>query len=103
MLIKMLIMVGELGRFSWTMLTVLVMSHHYFHADIVDWKITTVITVKMLAFDVESLQVRINDEGPVSKDSDTRCNFSCNLQRNSTLGRCKIGKYKFPLQVANIF
>ena len=24
---------------------------------------------------------------------DTRCNFSCNLQRNSTLGRRKIGKY----------
>ena len=25
------------------------------------------------------------------------------LQRNSTLGRCKIGKYMFPSQVANIF
>ena len=25
----------------------------------------------------------------------TRRNFSCNLQRNSTLVRCKIGKYMF--------
>ena len=38
-----------------------------------------------------------------SEGPDTRCNFSSNLQRNSTLGRCKIGKYKFPSQVANIF
>ena len=29
--------------------------------------------------------------------------FSCNLQRYSTLGRCKIGKYTFPSQLANIF
>ena len=33
----------------------------------------------------------------------TRCNFSCNLQRYSTLGRCTIGKYTFPSQFANIF
>ena len=37
-------------------------------------------------------------KGPV-----TRWNFSCNLQRYSTLGRCKIGKYTFPSQFANIF
>ena len=37
-------------------------------------------------------------KGPV-----TRCNFSCNLQRYSTLGICKIGKYTFPSQFANIF
>ena len=37
------------------------------------------------------------------KGPDTRCNFSCNLQRNSTFGRCKIGKYMFPSQFANIF
>ena len=42
--------------------------------------------------------VIIITKGPV-----TRCNFSCNLQCNSTLGRCKIGKYKFPSQFANIF
>ena len=36
-------------------------------------------------------------KGPV-----TRCNFSRNLQRYSTLGRCKIGKYTFPSQFANI-
>ena len=28
---------------------------------------------------------------------------SCNLQRYPTLGRCKIGKYTFPSQFANIF
>ena len=33
----------------------------------------------------------------------TPCNFSCNLQRNSTLGKCKIAKYVFPSQVCNIF
>ena len=33
----------------------------------------------------------------------TRCNFSCNLQRHFTLGRCKIGKYTFPSHFANIF
>ena len=37
-------------------------------------------------------------KGPV-----TRCNFSCNLQRYSTLGRYKTGKYTFPSQFANIF
>ena len=37
-------------------------------------------------------------KGPV-----TRCNFSCNLQCNSTLERCKIGKYMFPSQFADIF
>ena len=37
-------------------------------------------------------------KGPV-----TRCNFSCNLQRYSTLGICKIDKYTFPSQFANIF
>ena len=34
-------------------------------------------------------------EGP-----DTQCNVSCNLQRNSTLGRCKIDKYMIPSQMA---
>ena len=38
-----------------------------------------------------------------SKGPVTWCNFSCNLQCYSTLGRCKIGKYTFPLQFANIF
>ena len=28
----------------------------------------------------------------IIKSPVTRCNFSCNLQSNSTLGRCKIGK-----------
>ena len=31
----------------------------------------------------------------------TRCNFSCNLKCNSTLGKCKIIEYKFPSQFAN--
>ena len=37
----------------------------------------------------------VDAEGPV-----TRCNFSCNLQCNSTFDRCKIGKYKFQSQFA---
>ena len=39
----------------------------------------------------------------ISKDPITWGNFSCNLQCNSTLGRCNIDKYIFPSQVANIF
>ena len=35
--------------------------------------------------------------------NETRYNFSCDLQCNSALGRCKIGKHKFPSQFANIF
>ena len=38
-----------------------------------------------------------------AKGSVTQCNCSCNLQHNSTPGRCKIGKYMFPSKVANIF
>ena len=56
-------MVRELGRFSWTMLTVLVLSRHYSCADIVDWEITIVDTVKTQASDVETLKVRIIDKG----------------------------------------
>ena len=37
-------------------------------------------------------------KGPV-----TRCNFSCDLQRNSTFGRCKVGKYMFSSQFAKVF
>ena len=51
-------MVRELGRFCCAMLIVLVMSHHYFRADMMEWENTTVITVKTLAFDVETLEVR---------------------------------------------
>ena len=40
----------------------------------------------------------VGSKGPVK-----RCNFSCNLQCNSTFERCKIVKYKFPSQFANIF
>ena len=71
MLIRMLVLVEELGQFCWTMLTVLVLSHHYFRADIVEWEITTVVTTKTLAFDVETLEVRIIDEGlfPISMNS----------------------------------
>ena len=29
--------------------------------------------------------------------------FSCNLQCNFTLGRCKIGKYKFASEFADVF
>ena len=37
------------------------------------------------------------DEGPV-----TQCDFSCNLQRNSTVGRCEIGKYLSQTFVINL-
>ena len=63
MLISMVFMAGVLGQFYWTMLTVLVLNHHYFRADIVEWGITTVVTLTTLAFDVETLEVRITDEG----------------------------------------
>ena len=59
MFIEMLVMDGELGRFCWTMLVAWVMSHHYFRAHIEEWEFTTVITVKTLAFDVETLEVSI--------------------------------------------
>ena len=38
------------------------MNHHYFRADIEEWEITTVVTVKTLAFDVKTPEVRIIDE-----------------------------------------
>jgi hypothetical protein len=37
------------------------------------------------------------------KDHVTRCNFSCNLQCNSTLERCKITKYESSLHSADVF
>ena len=55
----MLTMVRELDRFCWTKLTVLVMSHHYFRAVIMDWEIATVITVETLALDVETLKLEV--------------------------------------------
>ena len=41
------------------------MNHHYFRAHMEEWEITTVVTVKTLAFDVNSktLEVRSIDEG----------------------------------------
>ena len=59
----MLAMVRHLDIFFSTKLTALVMNHHYFPAVIVEWEITTVIIVEMLALDVETLQVKIIDEG----------------------------------------
>ena len=38
------------------------MNHHYFRADIKEWEITTVVTVKTLPFDVKTPEVRIIDE-----------------------------------------
>ena len=55
-------MARELGRFYLTMSTVLVLNRRYFRAHIKEWGITTVITVMTLVFDVETLQVRVNDE-----------------------------------------
>ena len=46
---------------------------------------------------------RSRNDSIKNKGPDTRWNFSCNLQRNSTLRRCKIGKYMFLSQFADIF
>ena len=48
------------------MLIVWVLSHHYFHADTVEWEFTTVVTAKTLLFDVEEMEVKIIDEGLAS-------------------------------------
>ena len=45
-------------KFCWTVFTVLALSHHYFRANIVEWEIITVITMKTLAYDVQTLKVR---------------------------------------------
>ena len=55
-------MARELDQLFWTMFFVGVLRHHYFRADIEELGITTVVTVKTLAFDVklvETLVVRI--------------------------------------------
>ena len=71
----MLAMARELDQFCWAKLIVLVMSHHYFRAVIVEWEITTVITVETLALDVEILEVKIIDERlfPVYTNSLEEC------------------------------
>ena len=38
------------------------MNHHCFRADMEEWEITTVVTVKTLAFVVKTPEVRIIDE-----------------------------------------
>ena len=64
MLITVLVMARELGRFCSPGLVVEVLSHHYFRAIIVGWEIVaTVITVETLAFDVETQEVRMIDDG----------------------------------------
>ena len=55
-------MARELVQSCWTVLAVLVLSHHYFRVNIKGWEITTVIMVKVQAFDVETLEVRSNDD-----------------------------------------
>jgi hypothetical protein len=55
-------LVVGLDRFGLTMLNVQVMSHRYFRADMGEWEFTTVATVKMRGFAVETVQVRINDK-----------------------------------------
>ena len=69
-------MARELFQSCWTVLTVLVLSHHYFRVNIKGWEITTVITVKKQAFDVETLEVRSNDEGSVYITIKCICLFS---------------------------
>ena len=52
----------ELDRFGLTMLIVQEMSHRYFRADMWEWEVTTVVTVKTRGFAVEGLEVRIIEE-----------------------------------------
>ena len=52
-------MARELDEFGWTMFAVEVLSHRYFCAGIKEWEITTVITVKTLAFYAGILKVGI--------------------------------------------
>ena len=63
LLTGVLILVKGLDRFGLTMLVVQVMSHRYFHAAIVEWEVTTVVTVKTRAYAVIThVQVRVNDK-----------------------------------------
>ena len=61
LLTEVLILVKGLDRFGLTMLVVQVMSHRYFHAAIVEWEVTTVVTVKTRAY-VVMTQVRVSDK-----------------------------------------
>ena len=40
---------------------------------------------------------------PINTYCPVMCNFASNLQCNSTLGRCEIGKYMFQSQFADVF
>jgi hypothetical protein len=61
LLTGVLILVKGLDIFGLTMLVVQVMSHPYFHAAIVEWEVTTVVTVKTRGYAVIT-QVRVNDK-----------------------------------------
>ncbi len=54
-------------------------------------------------FDAYFLVITIPQLCKIPKGHVTRCNFSCNLQRNSTAERCKLGKYASSLHFANVF
>jgi hypothetical protein len=50
--------------------------------------------IQKLLEDKDSLnKKRSTKASRIGKGHVTRCNFSCNLQCNSTLERCKIAKY----------
>jgi hypothetical protein len=61
LLTGVLILVKGLDRFGLTMLVVQVMSHRYFHAAIVEWEVTTVVTVKTRAY-VVMTKVRVSHD-----------------------------------------
>ena len=60
LLTKVVMFRMELDEYGLTMCNVEVTSQRYFHADILGGEITTVVTMKMLGFAVEALEVRIN-------------------------------------------
>ena len=55
-------MVRGRDRFGLTVFNVEVMSHRYFHADILGGEITTVVTMKTREYAVKTLEVRMNDK-----------------------------------------
>ena len=61
LLTGVLILVKGLDRFGLTILVVQGMSHRYFHAAIVEWEVTTVVTLKTRAY-VVMTQVRVSDK-----------------------------------------
>ena len=60
------------------------------------------LTIKVMHDCIANTNTCVPKKGYPLKGPVTPCNFSCNLQRNSTFGKCKIGEYMFPSQFAKV-